>query len=170
MRIVALSWRDLAHPQAGGSELLVDKLLVGLAARGHEVALVCGGPVGGRPYPVHEAGGTYSQYIVAPWICATRLRRADILIDVSNGVPFFSPLWRRRPSVCLALHYHGDQSGHALRPTVGGIATLRRTARRPDRLSAPPTCRHLGVDGRIVWCPRRGRNTHHGDRTRRGRT
>ena len=63
----------------------------------------------GALYPVHEAGGTYSQYLVAPWKCATRLRRADVLIDVSNGVPFFSPLWRRSPSVCLALHYHGDQ-------------------------------------------------------------
>jgi len=109
VRIVAVSWRDLAHPQAGGSELLVDQLLVGLADRGHDVALVCGAPVGPRPYPVYQAGGTYSQYLVAPWRCATRLRRADVLIDVTNGVPFFSPLWRRRPSVCLALHFHGEQ-------------------------------------------------------------
>lgn len=104
-----MSWRDLAHPQAGGSELLVDQLLVGLVKRGHEVALVCGGPVGPRPYPVYQAGGTYSQYVMAPWRCATRLRRTDVLIDVSNGVPFFSPLWRRRPSVCLALHSHSEQ-------------------------------------------------------------
>lgn len=109
MRIVVVSWRDLAHPQAGGSELLVDRLLVGLAARGHDVALVCGGPIGIRPYPVRQAGGTYSQYLLAPWRCATEFRRADVIVDVSNGVPFFSPLWRRRPSVCLALHFHAEQ-------------------------------------------------------------
>jgi glycosyltransferase involved in cell wall biosynthesis len=122
MRIVAVSWRDLAHPLAGGSELLVDKLLVGLADRGHEVALVCGGPVARRPYPVHQAGGTYSQYLVAPWKCATRFRRADVLIDVSNGVPFFSPLWRRRASVCLALHLHGDQWATRFPRPVAAVA------------------------------------------------
>jgi glycosyltransferase involved in cell wall biosynthesis len=109
MRIVAVSWRDLAHPLAGGSEMLIDRLLVGLAKQGHEVALVCGGPIGPRPYPVYRAGGTYSQYVVAPWRCATRLRRADVLIDVANGVPFFSPLWWRGPLVCLALHDHREQ-------------------------------------------------------------
>jgi glycosyltransferase involved in cell wall biosynthesis len=31
------------------------------------------------------------------------------VIDVTNGVPFFSPLWRRRPSICLALHFHREQ-------------------------------------------------------------
>ena len=28
-RILFLSWRDLAHPQAGGSEVLVDSLIGG---------------------------------------------------------------------------------------------------------------------------------------------
>lgn len=109
MRILALSWRDLAHPQAGGSEVLVDKILMGLQERGHEVALVCGGPTGERPYPVHRAGGTYSQYVRAPILCATRLRDYDLVIDVENGLPFFTPFWRRGPSVCLVHHVHTDQ-------------------------------------------------------------
>lgn len=109
MRIIVTSWRDLAHPQAGGSEILVDRLLTGLQGRGHEVALVCGGPIGVHPYPVHEAGGTFSQYLRAPVICSTRFRKYDVLIDVENGLPFFSPLWRRRPSICLVHHIHSDQ-------------------------------------------------------------
>ena len=32
VQLVALNWRDLAHPQAGGSEALIDRLLTGLAA------------------------------------------------------------------------------------------------------------------------------------------
>jgi len=124
MRIVAVSWRDLAHPQAGGSELLVDHLLVGLAERGHDVALVCGGPVGSRSYPVHQAGGTYSQYLVAPFRCATRLRRTDVLIDVANGVPFFSPLWRRGPSVCLVHHFHGEQWATRFPRPLAALARL----------------------------------------------
>src|ERR1700728_3304941 len=42
--IVFVAWRDLANPRAGGSEVLVDKLAAGMAGRGHQVSLLCGGP------------------------------------------------------------------------------------------------------------------------------
>lgn len=109
MRIVFLSWRDLSHPQAGGSEVLVDRLARGLMDRGHETALLCGGPVGRRPYPVICTGGTYGQYLRAPGVCLRRFHDADLLVDVENGIPFFSPLWRRKPVVCLVHHVHTDQ-------------------------------------------------------------
>ncbi len=109
MRLVAISWRDLANESAGGSELVVDRLLTGFAERGHEVALVCGGPVGHRDYRVDKAGGTFTQYILGPLLCVLRYRKADVVIDVENGMPFFSPLWRRRPSILLVHHVHTDQ-------------------------------------------------------------
>ena len=109
MKIAAVTWRDLANPAAGGAEVLIDRLLVGLAGRGHEVVLVCGGPVSQRAYEVIAAGGTYSQYLRAPWVCMTRVRDADVIIDAANGLPYFSPLWRRRPSLCLVNHVHTDQ-------------------------------------------------------------
>jgi len=56
MRIVFISWRDLAHPQAGGSEVVLDHLATGLQARAHDVALFGGEPVGERPYPVLANG------------------------------------------------------------------------------------------------------------------
>jgi glycosyltransferase involved in cell wall biosynthesis len=109
MRIVFASWRDLAHPQAGGSEVLVDRLARECTALGHETALICGGPVGERPYEVHSLGGECSQYLRAPLTYARRFRKWDLLVDVENGMPFFSPLWRRRPVLCLVHHLHTDQ-------------------------------------------------------------
>jgi glycosyltransferase involved in cell wall biosynthesis len=109
MKVIAVSWRDLAHPSAGGAEVMIDQLLRGLSARGHEVMLVAGGPVGQRAYEVVDAGGTYAQYLRAPWICATRFGQADVIIDAENGFPYFSPLWRRGPAVCLVHHVHLDQ-------------------------------------------------------------
>ncbi len=109
LRVVAVSWRDLAHPLAGGAEVLLDRVLSGLHERGHRVSLVCGGPVSQHPFEVVDAGGTYSQYLRAPVIGSRRFRDADILIDVQNGMPYFSPLWRRRPSLCLVHHVHTDQ-------------------------------------------------------------
>lgn len=109
MRILFLSWRDLSHPQAGGSEYVVDRLARGLAEAGHEVALVCGGPVGDHPYPVFDAGGTYSQYLRLPFVARRRFPRPDVVVDVENGIPYFSPLWQRAPAICLVHHVHVDQ-------------------------------------------------------------
>jgi glycosyltransferase involved in cell wall biosynthesis/SAM-dependent methyltransferase len=160
VHIVAVSWRDLAHPQAGGSELLVDRLLSGLAERGHDVALVCGGPVAARGYPVYDAGGTYSQYLKAPVIISTLLRKADLVIDVENGLPFLSPLWRRRPSVCLVLHNHGDQWAMRFPRPVARVARgvehhvipaiYRRRLFVAISSSTAEGLRELGVDGRQI--------------------
>jgi glycosyltransferase involved in cell wall biosynthesis len=109
MRIVFVSWRDLAHPQAGGSELLVDRLARGCLERGHEAALLCGGPTGQRPYRVVRIGGTYSQYMGAALAHLARFRDWDLVVDVENGIPFFAPLWRRGPVLCLMHHLHSDQ-------------------------------------------------------------
>jgi len=88
---------------------LIDRVLTGLASKGHDVTLVCGGPVSEHEFKVVDAGGTYSQYLRAPGLCLSRFRNADVVIDAENGVPYFTPLWRRRPSVCLIHHVHTDQ-------------------------------------------------------------
>lgn len=109
MRILFVTWRDLPHPRAGGSEILVDTLAQQLQARGHEVSVLCGGPVGEHSYRVTANGGTYSQYATAPLRYATAFRDVDLVVDTINGMPFFSPLWRRGPRLALLTHVHTDQ-------------------------------------------------------------
>ncbi len=109
MRIGILAWRDLCHPQAGGSEVLVDLLARGVQSRGHDVAVVAGSPTEPRPYPIYPSAGTLSQYFVAPRVARRHLDDADVIVDVSNGIPFFSPLWTRQPVVQLVHHVHTQQ-------------------------------------------------------------
>lgn len=109
MNLVFITWRDLAHPSAGGSEHYVDDLARGLAERGHAVTLLAGGPVGANPYPTVDTGSTFGQYLRVPFIHARRFRGADLVIDVENGLPYWSPLWRRGPKLCLVHHVHTDQ-------------------------------------------------------------
>jgi glycosyltransferase involved in cell wall biosynthesis len=108
--IAMLTWRDLAHPMAGGSEVLVDRVARGLVARGVRVTVICGGPLGTdpRPYELRRSGGTYGQYVATP-VVTRRAGPFDVLIDVENGVPYFSPLWWKGPTVCLVHHVHTDQ-------------------------------------------------------------
>jgi glycosyltransferase involved in cell wall biosynthesis len=106
--ILFIAWRDLAHPWAGGSEVLVDRLAEGMVARGHRVTLLCGGPSGQRPYRVVRSGGTYTQYLRAPLAYLRHFRRSDLVVEVCNGMPYLSPLWCGRPVVCLVNHVHTD--------------------------------------------------------------
>jgi glycosyltransferase involved in cell wall biosynthesis len=105
--IVFVSWRDLANPRAGGSEVLVDRLADGMTARGDRVTLLCGGPVAERRYQVVRNGGTYTQFLRAP-LAYRRLGGCDLLVEVCNGMPFFAPAWSRRPMVCLVNHVHTE--------------------------------------------------------------
>ena len=121
MRVVFVSWRDLAHPHAGGSEILVDRLACGLLERGHEVALISGGPVAARPYVVYDAGGRLTQYVTAPRVARRQFADWDLVVDVSNGIPYFAPLWRDRPSLLYVHHEHGAQWAQHFRRPVSDL-------------------------------------------------
>ena len=124
MKITFLAWRDLANPLAGGSEVLVDRLARGLTARGHEVTLVCGGPVGEREYRVVDAGGRFTQYLRAPFAVWRHGPAPDLVIDVANGMSYMTPLWRRSPSICFVNHVHTAQWEQWFGPA---LATFGRT-------------------------------------------
>jgi glycosyltransferase involved in cell wall biosynthesis len=171
LRIGIVAWRELAHPQAGGSEVLVDRVARVWARAGHDVALMCGGPVAPRPYAVLDLGGEFAQYLRAPLVRAQRLRDRDVILDVENGIPFFAPLWCRTPVVCLVHHVHDAQWALRFRPpvsTVGRglerwgmplayrrapfVAVSPSTAASLRRLGVPPQRIHVvanGVDARL---------------------
>jgi glycosyltransferase involved in cell wall biosynthesis len=70
--------------------------------------LLCAGPAAARGYRVIENGGTYSQFLRAPLTYWRRLRDADLVVEVCNGMPFLSPLWCKRPLICLVNHMHTE--------------------------------------------------------------
>jgi glycosyltransferase involved in cell wall biosynthesis len=121
LKILFVAWRDLANPVAGGSEVLVDRLATGMAAGGHRVTLLCGGPVAERAYRVVRNGGTYSQFARAPFAYLRHYRDADLIVEVCNGMPFLAPLWSRRPVLCLVNHVHTDLWPIRFRPPVSTV-------------------------------------------------
>ena len=114
--ILFVAWRDLANRQAGGSEVLVDRLASGVLARGHRVTLLCGGTVAERPYRVVRNGGTYTQFLRAPLAYLRHFRSYDLIVEVCNGMPFLAPLWSRRPVLCLVNHMHKIRAEREVKP------------------------------------------------------
>ena len=148
MRIAFLAWRDLAHPRAGGSEVVVDRWASGMVSRGHSVTLVAGGPVAPRGYPVVSSGGTYSQYLRAPAIAMTRaaggipwlppaigfLAGGAFLWTIDKLIPHLHlgfPMseaegpkthWQRSVLLVLAITLHNIPEGLAVGVAVGAVA------------------------------------------------
>jgi glycosyltransferase involved in cell wall biosynthesis len=115
--IVFMVWRDSAHPEGGGSEMFVERVAEYLAGQGWQVTICCAAYPGGAPDEVRRGvhfrrrGGRLTVYPRGlAYLLTRRGREADIVVDVQNGVPFFSPLVRPgRPVVALVHHVHREQ-------------------------------------------------------------
>ena len=116
LTLAILNWRDTGHPEGGGSELYIETVAAGLAAAGHDVTLFCaaydGAPTTETRAGVRiiRGGGRLSVYVRALVALATgRLGRPDVIVDVQNGMPFWSRLVTRAPVVVLVHHVHREQ-------------------------------------------------------------
>ncbi|HVD13402.1 MAG TPA: glycosyltransferase family 4 protein [Actinomycetota bacterium] len=114
--VVFLNWRDTSNPEGGGSELYVERIAAGLAAQGRPVTMVCAGWPG-APREEHRDGVRIlrrgSRLTVYLWAfllhLGGRLGPHEVVVDVQNGLPFFSTLYTRRPVVVLCHHVHREQ-------------------------------------------------------------
>ncbi|MBN1097604.1 glycosyltransferase family 4 protein [Blastococcus sp. TML/C7B] len=111
--VLFVNWRDLSHPEGGGSERYVHRIAEGLAAAGLRVSLLCAAH--GRA-PAEEVvngvrivrrGGRLTVY---PRALSHVLRhRPRLVVDVQNGIPFGSTLVTRAPVTVLVHHVHREQ-------------------------------------------------------------
>jgi glycosyltransferase involved in cell wall biosynthesis len=114
--VVFLSWRDTGNPEGGGAERYLEKMATGLAARGVRVTVFSAAYAGGAPEEVVDGvryvrrGSKLSVYLQGMRLLATRrFGRVDAVVDVQNGLPFFSALVTRRPVIVLVHHVHREQ-------------------------------------------------------------
>lgn len=115
LRILFLTWRDGDHPEGGGAETYVERTSQVLASRGHSVtvfsALFPGAPrsVDRGPVRIIRGGGRFTCYARGLQFLRAHDEHFDVVIDIQNGVPFWSPLATRTPVVTLVHHAHKEQ-------------------------------------------------------------
>ena len=126
LKILIFSWKDLHHPWAGGSEVNMHEQAERWLAAGHKVTLFTSRPRGSKRHDnidgvdVFRAGGRITTFLFAPiFYFAFLHRRADVILDIINGIPFATPLYSRKPVVGLIHHVHRDMFILELGPLVG---------------------------------------------------
>jgi glycosyltransferase involved in cell wall biosynthesis len=143
-RVHFVAWRDLDDPEAGGSELHAHRIASLWAAAGLDVTFrtsaVPDAPAAltREGYRVLRRAGRYAVFPGAAWE-GMRMghRPGDALVEIWNGMPFFSPLWYRGPRVVFLHHVHAEMWGMVLPPSLArlGVAVERRLAPRFYRSS-----------------------------------
>lgn len=114
--VVFLSWRDTRNPEGGGAERYLEKMAVGLVERGCSVTVFCAAHASAPPDEVLDGvryvrrGSKLTVYL-AGMLALRRgdLGRPDVVIDVQNGLPFFSRLVTSAPVIVLVHHVHREQ-------------------------------------------------------------
>ncbi len=136
-RIHVLAWRDLADVEAGGSELHAATIASLWAEAGIDVTMRTSYAQGSPPestrdgYRVIRRAG---RYLVFPRAVGSELigrhGRRDGLVEIWNGVPFFSPLWARGPKVTWLHHVHEEMWPMVLPPNLARAGQIleRRVA------------------------------------------
>ncbi len=115
-RIHIVAWRDLDDVEAGGSEVHAAEIAKRWAAAGIDVTMRTSYAQGHPPlmardgYRVVRRAGRYLVFPRAALSEAIERHGAwDGLVEIWNGMPFFSPLWGRgRPRVVFVHHLHAE--------------------------------------------------------------
>lgn len=130
-RVHVFAWRDLDDDDAGGSEVHADEFERRWAAAGLDI-LHRTSAAAGRPstatrngYRVVRRGSRYSVFprAIAAEITG-RMGPADAIVEIWNGVPWFSPLWRRRPGITFLHHVHGPMWDQIMPAPLAGAGRL----------------------------------------------
>lgn len=134
-RLLAVNFRDPAHPEAGGAELHLEEILLEAVRRGHHVTWLAAGFAGAAPEAEHRGlrivrrGAWWNFNLVLPGV----LRREfsdpppDWVVEDINKVPCFTPWWTRAPVAVIVPHLFGTTAFREASPPVAAyVVALER--------------------------------------------
>ena len=127
-RVHILAWRDLEDAEAGGSEVHAHRVASIWADAGLDVTLRSSRAAGldavtrRDGYRVIRKSGRYGVFPRSAMSgLLGRRGRPDGLVEVWNGMPFFSPLWARCPRIVVVHHVHADMWKMVLSPGLAKV-------------------------------------------------
>lgn len=136
MRILVVNWQDRRNPHAGGAELHLHEVFGRIAARGHDVDLLCSGFPGAPNEEMidgmraYRVGSRFSFPLHAHRAYEALIRQTtyDIVVEDLNKIPLYTPRWKPRRLVVITHHLFGAT---AFREESIPVAAATWLAERP---------------------------------------
>ena len=115
MNILVVNWQDITNPKSGGAEVHFHEIFSRIVRAGHRVTLCCSSYRGAAAretidgIDIRRSGSREIFNFVFPFTYLLRLRGIDydVVVEDLNKVPFFTPLYVRRPLAGIAHHLFG---------------------------------------------------------------
>ncbi|HYJ27839.1 MAG TPA: glycosyltransferase family 4 protein [Nocardioides sp.] len=114
--VVLFNWRDTQNPEGGGSERYVEAMARGLVRHGARATVFCAAHDRAPADEVVDGvrfvrrGDHLAVYAIGMLrLLLRRFGKVDLVVDVQNGLPFFTRLATRAPVVVLVHHVHREQ-------------------------------------------------------------
>jgi glycosyltransferase involved in cell wall biosynthesis len=106
LNVLFMCWRDIKNPRGGGAEVYIHEVARRLVAEGHRCTLFAAGFEGGLSEEVLDgvriirqgAQATVQWRFFRWWRRSGRRSGFDLVVDVVNTIPFFTPLFIRELS------------------------------------------------------------------------
>ncbi|HEX2249372.1 MAG TPA: glycosyltransferase family 4 protein [Gemmatimonadales bacterium] len=116
VKILLVNWQDRANPYAGGAEIHLFEIFGRLAARGHQIRLVCSGWEGATReasidlISIRRVGGRHSFALLGRRAVQRAIAedRPDILVEDINKLPLFLAVGTSLPFCAMVPHLFGE--------------------------------------------------------------
>jgi glycosyltransferase involved in cell wall biosynthesis len=129
MKILALNWRDMRHPEAGGAEVHLHEILSHLVGWGHEATQISSGFSGCAPEDeidgvrILRGGRWFDANFTLPRLARKHMKseKYDVVLEDINKLPFFMPLYTKVPVVPVIPHLFGTTVFREANWAIGSV-------------------------------------------------
>ena len=112
MKVLWISWKDWNHPDAGGAEIVLKELVKRQITDGYKVDILTALYPNSKETEILDGanvkrlkGNRYLQPFVAlPYFIKNMRNKHDVVIEVVNTAPYFSPFFRGKSKSILLYH------------------------------------------------------------------
>lgn len=115
MNILVINWQDIKNPFGGGAEVHFHEIFKRIAAKGHQVTLLCCKDdtlsdfeeIDGIKVIRKGSRNTFNFIVPKEYKILSNKNKYDIVIDDINKIPFYTPLYVREALLAINHHFFG---------------------------------------------------------------